>query len=366
MKKVIDTSSYNGEINFKSAKSHGVDGAILKIIRKDLGYDKQFLNSQKSCETNKLPWGVYNYSYADTISKAKSDMKLVCDILDKLTDKKYFTLGVWFDIENEVQAKLSKTEIANIINAAQSVVESRGYKFGVYTGLAYYNAHMDAKKILCKNWWIARYYNGYIEMNFSIDPNEKYKPLSDCFAWQYTSSGTFSPKICSGNNGHVDISVQYQEFTTNKVTSEPNTSISYYNKYTGSSTKIDEVFKAIGVTSDYYGNVTKRKPIASANGITNYTGTSTQNLNLISLAKKGTLKKPSGTTTYSSYYKKYTGKSLKIDEVFKAIGVPEKYIGSKTKRKPVAVKNGYNNYTGTSTQNLKLIALARKGTLKKV
>lgn len=53
-------------------------------------------------------------------------MEIVCDILDKL-DKKYFKLGVWFDIEDQIQAKLSKDEIASIINAAQAVVESRGY-----------------------------------------------------------------------------------------------------------------------------------------------------------------------------------------------------------------------------------------------
>ena len=63
-----------------------------------------------------------------------------------------------------------------------------------------------------------------------------------------------------------------------------------------------------------------------------------------------------------SYYKKYTGKSLKIDVVFKAIGAP---YGSVAKRKPVAKKNGYSSYKGSTTQNLKLIALAKLGKLKK-
>lgn len=63
-----------------------------------------------------------------------------------------------------------------------------------------------------------------------------------------------------------------------------------------------------------------------------------------------------------SYYKQYTGKSLRIDTVFKTIGAP---YGSVTKRKPVAVKNGYSNYKGTLTQNLNLIKLAKQGKLKK-
>lgn len=67
-----------------------------------------------------------------------------------------------------------------------------------------------------------------------------------------------------------------------------------------------------------------------------------------------------------SYYKKYTGKSVHVNDVFKAVGVPGKYIGSYMKRKPVASKNGIANYKGTESQNLKLIALAQKGKLKKV
>ena len=67
-------------------------------------------------------------------------------------------------------------------------------------------------------------------------------------------------------------------------------------------------------------------------------------------------------TTATSYYKKYTGLSLKIDTVFKAIGAP---YGSVSKRMTVAKKNGYSNYKGTAFQNLALINLAKKGKLKK-
>ena len=65
----------------------------------------------------------------------------------------------------------------------------------------------------------------------------------------------------------------------------------------------------------------------------------------------------------TGYYPKYTGKSPKIDEVFKAIGAP---YGSSKIRKPVGVKNGFRNYTVTANQNRKLIALAKQGQLKKV
>lgn len=72
----------------------------------------------------------------------------------------------------------------------------------------------------------------------------------------------------------------------------------------------------------------------------------------------------------SKYYAKYTGKSDKIDEVFKEIGVPSTYIKDRAGktwavRKPVAKANGISNYRATAAQNLALIKLAKEGKLVK-
>lgn len=81
--------------------------------------------------------------------------------------------------------------------------------------------------------------------------------------------------------------------TANKTTTSATTSasVAYYKKYTGTFGQIDTVLKAIGVSSKYYGSWQKRKPLAKKNGIDSYTGTAAQNTKLISLAKKGKLKK---------------------------------------------------------------------------
>ena len=68
----------------------------------------------------------------------------------------------------------------------------------------------------------------------------------------------------------------------------------------------------------------------------------------------------------SAYYSKYTGKSVVINDVFKAIGVPSKYCGKWSTRVPVAKANGISDYSGTGPQNSKLIKLAKNGKLKKV
>lgn len=64
----------------------------------------------------------------------------------------------------------------------------------------------------------------------------------------------------------------------------------------------------------------------------------------------------------TQYYKIYTGNARSIDAIFKAIGAP---YGNWKKRKPVAEKNNITNYTGTRAQNIFLMALAKKGKLRR-
>lgn len=82
--------------------------------------------------------------------------------------------------------------------------------------------------------------------------------------------------------------------------------------------------------------------------------------------ESGTKDNSDTTTATTKYYKKYTGRSMEIDKVFKAVGVPAKYYGNYTKRKAVAKKNNISNYVGSYEQNIKLINLAKNGKLKKV
>ena len=69
----------------------------------------------------------------------------------------------------------------------------------------------------------------------------------------------------------------------------------YYPQYTGDSPRVDDVLSAIGANSDYDMTQTKaylrRKPIAIANGIKNYSGTAAQNNKIIKLAKDGKLRR---------------------------------------------------------------------------
>lgn len=314
------------------------------------------------CEKNKIPYWLYTYLNKGNEKAQAEYMIKIC----KSKVNKYF-IGYILDIEanNTVSNVKSALDYLNIL----------GIKTMIYTQYSQYNTYksvITARPTTCA-WWEARYGkdNGLYSNNYPCH--------SGVDLHQFTQYG-----VCDGISGKCDLNrisgssktldwfisplknTTASSSSTSTATSNSNqTSSIYYRKYTGISTKIDIVLKAIGVSSTCYGSVEKRTAIASKNGIINYTGTTSQNLKIISLAKSGKLKKVNQKNV-DSYYKKYTGKSSKIDEVFTAIGISTKYIGSKKNRKPIAIKNGINNYIGTAAQNLKLIKLAKSGKLKKV
>jgi GH25 family lysozyme M1 (1,4-beta-N-acetylmuramidase) len=179
----IDVSSYQGLIDWNKVKSSGVEFAILKVIRKDLNPDKQFENNWKGCQDAGIPvLGVYNYSYATTIAKASSDAKKVLQILNGRSVK------VWLDVEDKCFESLAPAQIQKIVDTYRSVIEGAGLKFGVYTGLDFYNRKFKAADANTGNdYWIARYPSkGIVSLNVE---NGKFKPSikHQLAGWQFSS-----------------------------------------------------------------------------------------------------------------------------------------------------------------------------------
>ena len=145
----IDVSSYQGTINWKKVKQTDVKFAILKVVRKDLNPDKQFENNWRGCTDNGIEiQGVYNYSYATSVTKAVSDANKVLKILNGRQTM------VWLDVEDNCQKGLKK-RLIDIIMAYGNVITKAGLKFGVYTGASFYNTYIKPYATLPYALWIA-------------------------------------------------------------------------------------------------------------------------------------------------------------------------------------------------------------------
>lgn len=212
--KGIDVSSYQEVIDWGKVAAAGVQFAILKVIRKDLNPDKCFEANYTGCtEANISVQGVYNYSYATTVEKAKSDAAKVLEIL---AGRKPM---VWLDVEDNCQKGLGEALI-NIINTYGDVIRGAGLEFGVYTGLAFYNTYIKpyADK-LSHPFWIARYPSSK-EMAITDNPADSKRPdiLHLLHGWQYTSEGSVP-----GISGNVDLNELYVAVETGNVMPDPET-----------------------------------------------------------------------------------------------------------------------------------------------
>ena len=193
--KVIDVCSYQGTIDWNKCKKAGVDGAILKIIRKDLNPDTAFERNWKGCINAGIPvTGVYNYSYATTVAKAQKDARRVLEVLNGRKTV------VWLDVEDNCQKGLGRGLI-DIIKNYKSIIEGAGLEFGVYTGLSFYNTYIKPYNDLHDvGFWIAKYGTN-AQRDISVKAGVAPTINRDLIAWQYGSrvvvNGVPTPCDCS-------------------------------------------------------------------------------------------------------------------------------------------------------------------------
>ena len=188
MKKIlIDVSEHQGKIDWEKVKPQ-IDGAILRC-----GYgsdytnqdDEQFKRNADECTRLGIPFGVYLYSYADSIEKAKSEAAHVLRLI-----KGYkLSYPVYLDLE---ESGTSEGAVEQVI-VFGDIIEKAGYWCGIYANLYWWE--MILKKGLERfTKWVAQYYSKceYTGANLDI--------------WQYSSKGRID-----GIGGNVDMNVCYRD-----------------------------------------------------------------------------------------------------------------------------------------------------------
>ena len=272
----IDVSDNQGYIDWKKVKAAGVEYAILRSTRGSGEPDKQLASNIKGCQDNGIPAEFYKYSYAMSNSEAKKEALRVVEVLQSYGIMPSKDTVIWADIEYGKQLALGKKAVLEIYDNFKEIIINSGYGCGLYMGKYAYENQFDGS-LIHDDLWLARYYAGDKVMQFGTIPSDTYKPAvaagsnSVLNGWQFTSSGRVP-----GINGNVDMNIRYTE--CGNVTVKPQ----YYD--TPEFTLIDCLTK-IGVDSSY----SNRKKIAVVNGITNYSGTAAQNIELLGLVKAGKL-----------------------------------------------------------------------------
>ena len=204
--KGIDVSRWNGTIDWKTVANYGMGFAILRITEKGNIVDSTFEPNYKGCIENKIPVGVYKYSYATTIAQIEDEANVVI----KTLNKRKLDYHVFLDIEDKCQENLSDSLMMKMIETFRAIIVKAGYKFGIYCGYSWYQNQLPegAKKYDC---WVARYPN-----NDTGELQERLRvPASTgVIGWQYSSKATIP-----GIPTKTDRSVFYKDYSKSSTTS---------------------------------------------------------------------------------------------------------------------------------------------------
>ena len=203
-----DISVHNGDIDFEIIKKN-FDFCILRC-----GYgsdytnqdDENFVNNALECERLDIPYGVYLYSYADTVDKALSEAK---HTLRLIKDRK-ISFGVWYDLEDKILPK-NKELLSAIAVTFLEEIEKAGYYAGIYSYLNFFKDRFNSEKIKAYDKWLAYW-------------NEKDEFKENHGMWQYTSNekienhkGVFDMNIAYLNYKEITENMKKEKITPFKV-----------------------------------------------------------------------------------------------------------------------------------------------------
>ncbi len=189
----IDVSHWQGDIDFSAVKEAGVEFAFIRVgtakgIKGKYYLDDKFKRNITGFNKEKIPVGVYFYSYADSKEAAIKEAKWVIKQI-----KKYdIDLPVVFDWENwsiYQEFNLSFYHLTEMANAFIKTIEASGYNATLYSSKNYLeNIWYDINHPV----WLAHYTK---ETNYA--GSYKY--------WQMCNNG----KVSGIADNLVDIDIMY-------------------------------------------------------------------------------------------------------------------------------------------------------------
>ena len=205
VKKVIDVSAHQGQIDWNLVKSAGgVDGVILRVAAGSANLDKEFKRNISELNRLGIPYGVYIYSYAEDMTSTVADLgtmheaelealrvlKAIKETNAKLSFPIFYDLEVW---ENKKNGHWTPTIYEPLVRRFDNIMIKNGYpNWEIYTNKSWAETALNTPYLKNKITWIAQY-NHYCTYNGNYS------------GWQYSSTENIP-----GIKGNVDVSVWFK------------------------------------------------------------------------------------------------------------------------------------------------------------
>lgn len=316
--KGIDVSHFQGNIDWNKVKGN-IDFAILRLgwigNNNNHTLDTKFETYYNACKSAGIPIGIYVYNYCNSEDTVKSGAEWT---VNQLKDKG-IDLPIYIDMEDRSIENLGKDKLTNICIAFNTVIENAGYWAGVYANLNWYTNYLNKDTIKARyTTWVAHYgisqdrYVGQYDMlqysdtgkisgiSGNVDMDIMYRYLineikesntgTDRKTVEELAREVIAGKWGNGEERKIKLTNAGYDYSAvqakvNEILGVDTSITNYYPAISSDYNSIVEALKSIGVDSSF----NNRKKIAVKNGINNYTGTATQNIELLDKLKAGRL-----------------------------------------------------------------------------
>ena len=316
LEKGIDVSKWNGNVDWDKVKADGIDYVIIRAGYGNSNVDPYFKSHIEGASKAGLKIGIYWFSYATSVEKAKEEAAKCLETIAPYKNK--ISYPVFYDFEyasvdyaTKMGVKITKDLSSKMANVFLNEIKNAGYINGIYTNKDFGDRYFD-EDILYNNYlWVAQY-------------------ASTCtyprpyMMWQFTEKGTINGIGTPSKPVYFDVNYTYlKPYTDEIINGVPESKIDLSSAtvnsidsqtYTGSSIEPSVTVtlngKTLKLNEDYNliysNNVNVGTATITINGIGNYTGSKKVNFNIA--PKKLDI---SSATVNSIGSKTYTGASIK-------------------------------------------------------
>lgn len=216
----IDVSVWNGDVDWPRVKAQGIDFAMIRSSygwydeydaaagkAYDFQYDKKLQRNVKGAIDNDIQFGIYHYSYADTIAEAEMEAEYVISAINSLGDSyiNKMSLPVTYDVEHVTT--LTKKDLTDIVVTFCTKITEAGYRPMIYANTDFFINRLELSRLtsmLYDLWYAWPTSNPNFNNKMAIRGTDVIPIM-----WQYSWDGDIAGAQTSG--GELDMDVLYMK-----------------------------------------------------------------------------------------------------------------------------------------------------------
>lgn len=195
-RKGIDVSYADGRIDWRRVREDRIEFAMVRAGFGDGNIDQEFERNARECNRERIPLGIYWFSYAYTREMARREAKQCVEIIRRYRVE----YPVAFDFEEdsidyarEHGVTITKDLATDFTREFCDEIRRSGYRPMFYTNLSDLEDYFDIRRLREYELWLAKY--------------QHVLGVDDVAMWQYSDSGRVR-----GIRGEVDMDYSFKDY----------------------------------------------------------------------------------------------------------------------------------------------------------